>query len=105
MLRLSASLLVVGLVLAGCGGDGGPDEAEREHLVDSLGFLGTDLGLSDDEVACTARTIEERLAGDDLEAVAAEVRRVDEGEVALEELPTEVSAPILESVTSCAGAS
>lgn len=104
---LTAAVLLAGLALGGlgCGGDDGPAEEERARLVDSLGFLGTDLGLSDDEVACTAEAIEERLEGDDLDAVAAEVRRVDAGDATLEDLPSEVSAPILESVTACAGAS
>ena len=98
------ALLLAGSVLAACGDGDGPGEEERARLADSLGFLGSDLGLSDEEVACTARTIEERVDGDDLDEVADQVRRVDEGEVALDALPAEVSAPILESVTACAGA-
>lgn len=97
-------LVVAAVVLAACGGDG-PGDEERARLTDSLGFLGADLGLSDDEVACTARTIEDRLEGDDLDEVAAQVRRVDEGEVALDDLPTEVSTTLTESVASCAGSS
>lgn len=103
---MTVALLLVGLVAAGVGcGDDGPGEAERERLVDSLGFLASDLGLTDDEVACTARSIEDELDGDDLDEVTAGVRRVDEGEVTLDELAPEVSAPILASVRSCAGAS
>lgn len=104
MRPLTAAVLLAGLVLAGCGGDGSGDE-ERARLADSLGFLGSDLGLTDEEVACTARTVEERLEGDDLDEVAAQVRRVDEGEVALDDLPAEVSATLTESVAACAGTS
>lgn len=103
-----ALALVIGSVvagLAGCGDDdAAPDEEERARLVDSLGFL-ADQGLTDDEVACTARAIEERLSGSDLDEVAAAVRRVDAGEVALSDLPADVSATLTESIASCAGAS
>lgn len=102
---LLGGVVLGGVALGGCGGDDGPAEEERARLADSLGFLATDLGLSDEEVACTARTIEEDLDGDDLDEVAAAVRRVDEGEVALADLPAEVSAALTESVASCAGAS
>lgn len=101
---LTVALLLTGLVLSGCGGDDGQDE-ERAQLVDSLDFLGTDLGLTDDEVACTARTIEERVEGDDLDEVAAQVRRVEDGEISLTDLPADVSATLTESITSCAGTS
>ncbi|HEX7134440.1 MAG TPA: hypothetical protein VF228_17840 [Iamia sp.] len=104
MRPLIVALLVIG-ALAGCGGDDGPGEEERAQLVDSLGFLASDLGLSDEEVACTARTIEERLDGADLDEVAEQVRRVDEGEVALDELPADVSDTLTQSVASCAGSS
>lgn len=103
MRPLTVALLLSGLVLAGCGGGDGRGDEERARLADSLGFLGSDLGLSDEEVACTARTIEEQLDGDDLDEVAAQVRRVDEGEVALDDLPAEVSTTLTESVTACAG--
>lgn len=107
---LIVALLLGGTVLGatalgGCGGDDEPAEEERARLVDSLGFLATDLGLSDDEVACTARTIEEDVDGDDLDEVAAAVHRVDEGEVALADLPAEVADAITGSVAACAGAS
>ncbi len=104
MRPLTVAVVLAGLVLAGCGDDGGGGE-ERGRLADSLGFLGSDLGLTDEEVACTARTVEERLEGDDLDEVAAQVRRVDEGEVALDELPADVSATLTESVATCAGTS
>jgi hypothetical protein len=104
--------LIVAVLLAcalvggvGCGGDDAGAEEERERLVDSLGFLATDLGLSDDEVACTADAIEEGREGEDLDEVTAAVRRVDAGEVGLDELPADVSAAITESVASCAGSS
>lgn len=100
------ALAALVLGLAGCGGDDGePAAEEREALVDSLGFLASDLGLTDDEVACTAEAIEERLDGDDLEAFAEQVRRVDSGEVTLDELPGDASETLTESVTSCAGSS
>lgn len=107
MRTLAVVVLLAGLVLpglVGCGDSGGGEE-ERARLADSLGFLGSDLGLTDEEVACTARTVEERLEGDDLDEVAAQVRRVDEGEVALDDLPAEVSATLTESVAACAGTS
>jgi len=101
---LTVALLLTGLVLSGCGGDDGKDE-DRAQLVDSLGFLDTDLGLTEDEVACTARTIEEELGDDDLDELAAQVRRVDEGEVALADLPEDVSTTLTDSIASCAGSS
>jgi hypothetical protein len=105
--RWVVAVVSLGIVVAtavGCGGDE-PGDEERARLADSLGFLASDLGLSGDEVACTARTIEERLEGDDLDEVAEQVRRVDEGEVALDDLPAEVSTTLTESVASCAGTS
>lgn len=109
MLRRTALVCIVALAVAavaGCGDDPAPgEEGGRARLVDSLGFLATDLGLTDDEVACTARTIEEELAGEDLDAVAEHVRRVDAGDVALTDLPAEVSTTITDSVATCAGAS
>lgn len=98
--------LVAVVALVGCGGDDDePAAEERAALVDSLGFLATDLGLSEDEVACTAETIEEDLAGDDLEAFAEQVRRVDAGEVAIDELPGDASETLTGSVAACAGSS
>ncbi|QYG93605.1 hypothetical protein HC251_15015 [Iamia sp. SCSIO 61187] len=109
MLRRTALVCVVALAVAavaGCGDDAGePDEEGRARLVDSLGFLATDLGLTDGEVACTARTIEEDLDGEDLDAVAEQVRRVDAGDVALADLPADVSTTITDSVAACAGRS
>lgn len=108
MLRRTALVCVVAVAVAavaGCGEDPEPVEEGRARLVDSLGFLATDLGLTDDEVACTARTIEEELEGQDLDAVAEHVRQVDAGDVALADLPAEVSTTITESVATCAGAS
>jgi hypothetical protein len=103
---VSLCALVAVVVLAGCGGDDGePAAEERADLVDSLGFLATDLGLTDDEVACTARAIEEELDGDDLEAFADQVRQVDAGEVAIDELPGDASETLTGSVASCAGSS
>jgi hypothetical protein len=104
---LIAAVLLAGVLVGGvgCGGDDAGAEEERERLVDSLGFLATDLGLSDDEVACTAEAIEEGREGEDLDEVTAAVRRVDAGEVGLDELPGDVSATITESVASCAGSS
>lgn len=100
-------VLVAGVAATvGCGGDGGGGAAaERERLVDSLGFLATDLGLSDDEVACTAEQIEQGLEGEDLDDVAAAVRRVDAGDVGLDELPGDVADAITGAVAACAGAS
>ncbi len=104
MRPLTLAVLLAGLVLAGCADDG-PGAEERARLADSLGFLSTDLGLSDEEVACTAEAIEEGMGDEDLDEVATAVRRVDAGEVGLDELPDDVSATITESVASCAGAS
>lgn len=104
-MRLLIVALLLGGVVTGCGGGDGPDEAERARLSDSLGFLATDLGLTDDEVACTAEEIEEGLEGEDLDAVAAAVRRIDAGEIGLDELPDDVSEAITGSVAACAGSS
>lgn len=104
MRLLTLAVLLAGLALVGCADDG-PGEEERARLADSLGFLSTDLGLSDEEVACTAEAIEEGLEGEDLDEVATAVRRVDAGEVGLDELPDEVTDTITGSVASCAGPS
>lgn len=104
MRPLIVALLVAGALVGGlgCGDDAGAEE-ERARLVDSLGFLSTDLGLSDEEVTCTATAIEEGLEGEDLDEVTAAVRRVDAGEVGLDELPDHIADTITGSVAACAG--
>jgi hypothetical protein len=103
---VSLCALVAVVVLAGCGGDDDePAAEERAALSDSLGFLATDLDLTEDEVACTADAIEERLDGEDLETFAEQVRRVDSGEVALADLPGDASETLTGALTSCAGSS
>lgn len=106
MRPLIVAVLVAGALLGGgvgCGGGDAGVEEEHERLVDSLGFLSTDLGLTDAEVACTAEAIEEGLEGEDLDEVTAAVRRVDAGEVGLDELPDDVTDTITDSLVSCAG--
>lgn len=106
--RLVALVAVAALTLAvgaGCGDDGeGAAEEARAGLTDALGFLRSELGLTDEEVACTTRTIEERLGdGADLDAFADQVRRVDEAAIALSELPEDDARVLTESLASCAG--
>lgn len=94
---------VAGLTLGvvGCGGDDGATAAERARLADALGFLVTDFDLTDDQVACTGATIEERLDGGDLDGFADAVRRVDEGDLAIADLPEEDAALLTDAIADC----
>ncbi len=103
---VAASALALVVLAAGCGGDDGGAEAERAGLAESLGFLRTDFGLSDEEVDCAARTIQDRLGdGVDLDAFADQVHRVDEGDIAIADLPADDAAVLTESLTTCSGSS
>jgi hypothetical protein len=98
---VAASLLAVA-ALASCGG--GDDEAapeDRAELQDSLGFLVDDLGLTDEQVACTAQRIEDEIGGDALDRFAGTIRQVDAGEISVEDLPEAESDLLTGAIGTC----
>lgn len=101
-----AGIAGLALGLVGCGGDdaGATDEA-RTGLRDALGFLATDFDLTDGEIGCIGRTLDDRLDGADLDAFADGLRRVDEGTAAITDLSPEDEALLTSAIAECVAAS
>lgn len=97
---LVALVLLVVLAVSGCGDD--DHEAERAELTLSLGFLSSDFGLTDAQVECVAKEIEEAVGGAELEELATAMRKVDAGDVTLDRLPEEQGQVVRTAIATCA---
>jgi hypothetical protein len=101
---LAGAVALLGLVAGGavgCGDDGGEDEA-RVALVDSLGFLADDFGLTEVQVRCVAEEIEAGAGDEALDDLAEAVRAVDAGEATLADLPPAQGRAVTAAIEACA---
>ncbi len=96
-----AALLVVGVVIGCGGGDDASSSEDRADLEDSLGFLVDDLGLTGEQVTCTARRIEDEIGGDALARFAETVRQVDAGDLSVDEMPAAESDLLTSAIGTC----
>ncbi|HYI61560.1 MAG TPA: hypothetical protein VEW93_07120 [Acidimicrobiales bacterium] len=96
---LALGVLAVGAAACADSGDGA---GGRVALVDSLGFLVDDFGLTEAQVRCVAEDIEAEAGDEALAELAEAVRSVEAGEATLAELPPVQGRVVTAAIEACA---